>query len=355
MKFKKIKRWIRTSSLANSPFYQFLRFKIHEKACDKAISVYIPDCSKRKKDEVKKMMKEAVLKYHWDFYEFFYFDYQNLSEDERLSFVPEYEKNVFCSKVNDPEDAQIFYNKWETYCKFKKFYNREAVYISSISDLLKIDVVEFVRKHTSFILKPVEAACGRGIKLIKELDSEMAMNKLKQVLSEAPSKYIMEELICQVNEMASFHESSVNTIRITTINYGDHIDIIHPFMRTGQGGSFVDNGGSGGIIAAISPDNGKVIAACDESLNWYELHPNSKLPLVGFKVPYWEAAISTARALATMLPNVKYVGWDLALTEKGWVMVEGNDFGAFVGFQLPTRKGFRLEFEKIKKQLYNNI
>lgn len=220
-----------------------------------------------------------------------------------------------------------------------------------MDDLERADVNNFLNKHTSFIMKPIEAACGRGIRLVKESTKVQAIKTLERILTRNPAKYIVEELICQVKEMASFHENSVNTVRITTINYGNSIDIVHPFMRTGQGGSFVDNGGSGGILAAINPQNGEVIAACDEMLNWYEFHPNSKLPLVGFQVPMWEAAIDTAKGLAKILPKVRYVGWDLALTEKGWVMVEGNDFGAFVGFQLPTRIGFRTEFEEIKKRL----
>ena len=46
----------------------------------------------------------------------------------------------------------------------------------------------------------------------------------------------------------------------------------------------------------------------------------------------------------------KYAGWDLALTEKGWVMVEGNARGQFV-WQIPMQKGFMKEANQILKRL----
>lgn len=351
MKFKTLKRWLRTSAFADNPLYHTLRFKMREKACETIIYEYMPDIQMEELGGVKKLMLEAVVKYHWDFREFFYFDYQHLTDEERKNFVPEYEKNVFCSKVNDPEQAAIFYNKWKTYCKFKKYYRRDAVCLDSLEDLKKSQVKEFVGKHSSFIMKPVEAACGRGIILVKKDNSKDAMMRLTEIMTYSPTKYIMEELIYQVNEMASLNNSSVNTVRISTINFGDSIGITHPFMRTGRSGSVVDNGGAGGIISVINQEKGRVITACDEHLHWYDIHPDSKHPLVGFQVPRWQEAIETAKELASILPDVKYVGWDLALTDRGWVMVEGNDFGAFVGFQLPIRTGFRPEFEEIKKRL----
>lgn len=46
-----------------------------------------------------------------------------------------------------------------------------------------------------------------------------------------------------------------------------------------------------------------------------------------------------------------YKGWDLALTDNGWVLVEGNEKGMFIGFQLPTHQGFRKEFNQICKEV----
>ena len=55
--------------------------------------------------------------------------------------------------------------------------------------------------------------------------------------------------------------------------------------------------------------------------------------------------------LAHVMPDNHYCGWDLALTDEGWVLQEANDRGEFVGFQLPTRMGFRKELLSILNEL----
>ena len=46
----------------------------------------------------------------------------------------------------------------------------------------------------------------------------------------------------------------------------------------------------------------------------------------------------------------KYVGYDFALTENGWVLVEGNSLGQFVG-QIAEQKGVK---KKFLEYLYKN-
>ena len=45
--------------------------------------------------------------------------------------------------------------------------------------------------------------------------------------------------------------------------------------------------------------------------------------------------------LVQVLPDQRYVGWDLALSKDGWVLVEGNSGGQFVGPQISLKKGIR--------------
>ena len=46
----------------------------------------------------------------------------------------------------------------------------------------------------------------------------------------------------------------------------------------------------------------------------------------------------------------RYIGWDLALTENGWVMVEGNRTAQF-GWQITTQTGFREEVNGYLKEM----
>ena len=55
----------------------------------------------------------------------------------------------------------------------------------------------------------------------------------------------------------------------------------------------------------------------------------------GFQFPDWEAAMDMVRQAAEMIPELGYLGWDIAFTEEGPILVEGNEFPGHDIYQLP--------------------
>ena len=109
MKFKELKRLIRLSPLRSSRLYHMLRFEMKKKECDRVIVSFMgEEVSGDRKKQIVKNMRNAMIKYHWAFDEYFLFDYEGTTHEERLKFVPEYEKNVFCDKVNSSKHADVF-------------------------------------------------------------------------------------------------------------------------------------------------------------------------------------------------------------------------------------------------------
>ena len=72
--------------------------------------------------------------------------------------------------------------------------------------------------------------------------------------------------------------------------------------------------------------------------------------MIGFQIPRWNEAIEFVKELVQVVPTNRYTGWDVALTDNGWIVVEGNAKGQFV-WQIATRFGFKKEIEKIMKEL----
>lgn len=161
--------------------------------------------------------------------------------------------------------------------------------------------------------------------------------------------WVAEELIVQAEDMANWNMSSVNTIRLLSFSTDEGIKFTTSFIRTGRDGAVVDNGGAGGIFAAIDEDSGKIITdGFDEFAHLYVCHPNSNIKYKGWQVPYWEELKETAIAVhSTVFPDMKYIGWDFALTEKGWVLIEGN-WGQFLQ-QAPLGFGLRNVFDNYVK------
>ena len=75
--------------------------------------------------------------------------------------------------------------------------------------------------------------------------------------------------------------------------------------------------------------------AIDKQKNLYANHPYTGSPIQGFRFPQWEEAMEMVKQAATMVPEMGYVGWDVAFSDKGPVLVEGNNFPGHDIYQLP--------------------
>lgn len=339
------------SPLAKKKWVHFLLYQKKKKNAPIILKRFMGEVPADRKHDLLRKMRHAMVCYRWNFEEFFLFGYEDLSKEEIASFAPEFDKNVFCAKVNDEMDSSVYYSKWNTYSRFKKYYKRDVVQVKCLEDLQSIDFIAFVDRHHRFILKPESKSCGRGIRIINTLSAEDAKQKLETVYRKGDTRFVLEELVVQSEEMARLHPESVNTVRIPTFRLDDRVHIFPPYLRMGQGSSFVDNAGSGGVFGLVDLETGRVYAACDEMGNSYEVHPNTKEKIIGFVVPRWKEAIALAKELITIVPSVRWVGWDLALTDDGWVLIEGNERAQFV-FQIPDRKGCRKEVESFERAYF---
>ena len=101
MKDNSFFHFMRTSPLRNWPLYHRLRFAMKEKRMRKSVTRRGEDF-----DKLRPLLLESMVKYHWDTDEFFIYHYADLTPEQRHSFVPEYEKNIFCDKVNDYKSSK---------------------------------------------------------------------------------------------------------------------------------------------------------------------------------------------------------------------------------------------------------
>lgn len=68
-------------------------------------------------------------------------------------------------------------------------------------------------------------------------------------------------------------------------------------------------------------------------------------------MPRWDEMKELCTKLAEMIPSVKCIGWDMALTENGWVVVEGNWATQLVVPQIVVQKGLKREMTELIKQV----
>lgn len=192
-------------------------------------------------------------------------------------------------------------------------------------------------------MKPISAACGSGVAKFRSADYDSIEKLFCELCKEYNGEFIAEELIVQAEFTKNFHPASVNTVRITTIRLKDGVKICHPFIRIGKGNSTIDNVSSGGIMGLIDTETGFITDTYSDGGKKYIFHPDTGVQILGVKIPGWDEAVEMAKELALVLPDNRYTGWDLALTDKGWIMVEANRRAQMV-YQYPAGNGCRKEY-----------
>ena len=287
-------------------------------------------------------IRQCYYRYKFTPLEYFLFELRYKSREERATYLSDsmimkYAANKNGRKIHDVE----LNDKFNFYMINKKFFKREAALVDETAD--KGSFSEFALKAHRVIAKPNKAALGAGVEIFT-IESKQDADSVFEHLKQHGCEYIAEEFIIQNGKMAEWNPSSVNTIRINSFLNNGKFNILCPFIRTGRKGSIVDNGGQGGIFASVDKVTGKIITpGMDERGNIYQAHPDSGITYNGWQVPSWDELVGLTEEIHRNMPKHIYISWDFALTDKGWVLIEGN-WGEFVCQQMTNRRGLKKEF-----------
>lgn len=279
-------------------------------------------------------------------YEYFLFNFRNRSDKERMEFETDIDriqtllrvtgKKVFLDEIN---------NKYNFYTLAKPFFHREVIRIDKNTS--PDEFVNFCARVKEVFIKPLESSQGRGAQVFTYSTNKDAIEFFNQLNTDKVS-WMVEERIKQSNSMGQWNETSVNTIRIPSFLRDGKLTIMWTRMRVGKKGAIVDNAGAGGIVVNVDPQSGIITSdGIDESHNRFQKHPDSNLVFKGWKVPRWEELLKIVEDLHRSIFNRHvYIAWDFALTDDGWVVVEGN-WGQLLGQQTASQIGVRKEFHKL--------
>lgn len=346
---KKIKKII-YSNMFLCKIYAQLKYFVNKNENQKIVQIMSQFLDKKIMEDkkiVRKTIKDVLFSkmyYTIDYKEYFQYEFIDASHDKRKGFISNIER-LEDELYNCEEYKELLNDKYKSYLKFKDWYKRDIIKISGEDDKSLFE--DFCKKHSSFMVKPIASNQGKGIYIIDQKDYKSIndiWDKIKQ-----DKEIIIEELIVQDRELGKLHDKSVNTVRISTYIKDDNVTILFAFLRMGQGDAIVDNAHAGGIIANIDLETG-IVDALGKDFNGkkYLKHPNSGICIVGYQIPKWEELCNMAEEVAKVLSEYKYVAWDFALTEKGWVIVETNSNGSYRGYQL-FGNGIRERYEKASK------
>lgn len=295
------------------------------------------------------LAKDVVQSYIFQLtmpYEYFLYGYEKLKNKDRRKFLTDIERTMYLNKYSGPEKFKFLSDKYQFSKMMQSHFNREVCFIADEKD--RDSFKNFISKHKTFIAKPNKGSYGKNIR-IYSIGINDSIDDIFNSFIGSGSAWVVEELIIQAAEMSKWNPTSVNTVRVPTfMTKQKEVKIYGTVLRVGRKGMIVDNAGAGGLVVLIDEMTGELSSfGANEYGEQYEYHPDSGIRFKGFTIPLWNELVSIAKQCHEQLPEHKYVGWDFALTDGGWVLIEGN-WGQMLS-QIPTRKGIKKEFTSLIK------
>lgn len=278
----------------------------------------------------------STQKYAASFDDYMVYRFFELDDAVRSSYANSGIMHRFYAQMNDRRYKKLFRSKALFYKHFGQLMGRQCLYLRECAPEA---FAEWISTRPLVVVKPNCGMQGIGIEFV---DTTIRRPEELYITLLQKGQDFVEEPIKQHESLQKLNPSCVNTLRVITVCTRNQIDIIGSILKCGIGGSRVDNMDAGGISTPVDQTSGQVYRSATTCSVWslrYESHPDTLQPLLGFKVPFWGSVMDLARTAASIVPQVRTVGWDIAITSQGAVLVEGNSGWGAGLWQIPEGGG----------------
>ena len=266
-------------------------------------------------------MAKCAARYNAGYIDYKIAEMYRLNDSQRATQITRGISNSIVARMNDKKFWHFFDNKTEFNQLFSAQVKRGWLNLLEASEE---DFAKFLEGRGDIICKPIDGSSGQGI--LKCTPEEYGDPKaLYQRLREAGIG-IVEDKVIQHPAIAALCPTSVNTIRVATLLGDKKEGIVYAYIRIGNG-KVMDNVDCGGMAAPVDIETGVITGVgANKAGETYEIHPMTGTKIPGTQIPYWEDVKTMCLNAMHVVPQVRFVAWDVAITEDGPVFIEGNSF-----------------------------
>lgn len=266
-----------------------------------------------------------------------YSDYLNYrlyrrTKKELMEYVTIKHQDTFYEIVSPSAYKSLFSVKPNFLKAFSQYIGREFFTDGTVEEL-----EGFLERNPVFMIKPYDGLAGQGVAKMTREEAGSAQALYEKLQKE---HLFVEGYVKQNQQINCLCAASVNTIRIMTFAYNGKSRILYAAMRIGNGVNHCDNFHQGGMGCSLDIETGKLYGmAVDKDLREFECHPASGVKFDGFQLPYWEEAKKMVLEAALVSDHIHAVGWDVAFTDDGPILIEGNRRAGYDLVQVLSERG----------------
>ena len=230
--------------------------------------------------------------------------------------------------MNKTDDVKFLEHKDLFNVRFHPFVHRKWL---AAKDMEMQAFADMCLPLQGLIVKPLGGTEGHGIYAIDSSDLA-SLKQIEQQFDALKGKnVIIEQLIHQHPRMV-FNNHSVNTLRVITVmrRNSNVVTVVKAVLRAGVGNSVVDNYHQGGCCYEVDLKSGRVCSlGVSTQTKQVMFHPGTDVCILGYEIPNWKQVLDGVRDAHLILPQCRYISWDVAVTESGVELIEGNHNGDY--------------------------
>ena len=197
-----------------------------------------------------------------------------------------------------------------------------------------VSIEEFFSQDRHLICKKIDGECADCVMLLTSHDGKITNGSEPITIREIEDaahggRMLLQEVVTQHEDVDRINPYCINTIRIITLRSDSgKIHVFAASIRLGTvKDSFVDNRAVGGAAVGID-ENGKLKKYGFQHAKYgtkISQHPVTGTVFEGYQLPYWNEVVDLVKKAHRAIINVQSIGWDVAITPIGPVLIEGND------------------------------
>jgi hypothetical protein len=253
-----------------------------------------------------------------------------------------------------------------------QFYERcvqNGLPIPALYGVVSRETFQFELPQADFILKPSRGSKGAGIELWfyqgdgrytsdlgLELEGGTLVKHIKAKIKNNRDQIILQQHLTNHHSLSQFSRGALVTVRVVTVRRSTE-DVIHllSVLNLPVGEKMLR---PRVILCPVNEKTGGLGAATSYGIlkNGFTRHPDTGKPIVGFVVPYWEEIVRLATQAHAYFPEYASLGWDIAITDDGPVIIETNQIWDVETVQKPHRMplGRTVFAEVCRERIYNH-
>jgi hypothetical protein len=204
-------------------------------------------------------------------------------------------------------------------------------------------IIGLLREKKILAAKRLWGSCGRGFYRLEYKDGEFLVTgkpvseqELRQLLGSLYS-YLILEYVFNHQVLREIWPDATNTLRVLIANCDGQLVVMRSFIRFGNAKSNgVDNAHAGGIESVIDEDTGKLLFTQSQDAygNPTKIthHPDSGASF-DIQIPRWEEIVAKLKEICMDYPQLRYWGFDVAVTEDSFKLLEINSLSGLMAAQ----------------------